>query len=315
MRAVEFIVEGYREAQQEFSQVHNNPEEVKDTISKYRNLVDRNQVQGEERNIDAWRKKGWANFKNFVDQKSTEVSRSQVKRAKIPGGDEAVLVSNKDWHITVPLNKAASCNIGSNTDWCTTKFDRTHYERYEKEGVVLVYCIRADRKKWAVAIYPEQYNDEHGRRYEIFDQQDNSIDDAEFYQQTGGLTVHMLEKLALSNPKVAERERKRTELPFDVIPADQMHFSNYSDAVKYCHKLGNGWRLPTQDEAEKIMAAIYRKQIKTPISHCWTSEVYEWQGYQGKVLMVYLSSDDMIENEWIEQDDKSGVIAVRSKKS
>jgi len=74
-----FLIDGYKEAQIDFSK-YGRPEQVKDMISKYRQLVDRNQVQGAERNIDAWRKKGWYEFQRYVFDKSQEHSKTQKKK-------------------------------------------------------------------------------------------------------------------------------------------------------------------------------------------------------------------------------------------
>ena len=247
MRAYEIIVEGYKEAQAEFS-TSTDPEVVKQTIADYRTLVDRNQVQGDERNIDVWRKKGWEQFKQFVDSKSNTVSKSQIKQARIPGGESIVLQKDTDWLITVPTNKAASCNLGSGTDWCTTKFEQEHYEKYAKRGVVLIYCIHSSGKKWAIAIYPEHT----GLRYDKFDINDNKLDDTTFYEQTG-LQPSSLVKLANENKQVIEYRDKQLELPVDVLVDKLKGGLDYEAADAYCKSLGDGCRLPTFDELVQIM--------------------------------------------------------------
>ena len=55
MLVSELLNEGYKEAQSEFSLVAGE-EVAKEIISKYQELVDKNQVHGSERNIDYWRK-------------------------------------------------------------------------------------------------------------------------------------------------------------------------------------------------------------------------------------------------------------------
>jgi hypothetical protein len=274
MRIFEILNEGYKEAQAEFA-TKDDPEVVKQAISDYRKLVDRNQVQGDERNIDSWRKKGWEQFKQFVDSKANTVSKSQIKQARIPGGESIVLKKDKDWLITVPMNKAASCNLGSGTDWCTTKFERHHYERYAKLGVVLIYCIHSSGKKWALAMYPDHIASESGVEYELFDINDNKLSDTEFYQQTG-LTPFALMKAANANKQVRAYRDKQLELPIDVL-VDKMKVGlDYEAAKAYCRSFGNGWRLPTESELFEInkSAQYFHWVEKQPVRY-WESNDYD----------------------------------------
>jgi hypothetical protein len=305
MRAFEFIIEGYKEAHAEFSANHANPEEVKDTISRYRHLVDRNQVQGDERNIDAWRKQGWDHFKRFVDQKSNEVSRSQIKRAKIPDAQAVTLRSDNEWHIVVPTNKAASCNIGSNTDWCTTKYNKPHYDEYTKDnGVVLIYCIRHDRKKWAIAIYPDH------KTFEFFDQNDNTLSADEFFNQTN-LNPTAIIQTALSNSQVQTFQAKNAELPFDV-GVDKSIPMTYHEAIAYCQKLGTGWRLPTEEEATTFLNAVISGVIKIPINRCWIDDAYE---EDNECAVAMIDSMQMIDVQYFNLTKKYPILPVRSKSS
>jgi len=64
MRLYEVLKEGYKEAQSEFSTV-SGPDTARQVIDSYKQLVTKNQVQGNERNIDWWRKQGWDAFNKF----------------------------------------------------------------------------------------------------------------------------------------------------------------------------------------------------------------------------------------------------------
>jgi hypothetical protein len=114
------FVEGYKEATAEFTTASNDKAEVDKVIAQYRELVNRNQVKGDEKNIDWWRKQGWDKFKEFVSSKSQEKSITQVKRSK-DEGDSHTIAENATWLIVVPLDKDASCFHGKYTDWCTSK--------------------------------------------------------------------------------------------------------------------------------------------------------------------------------------------------
>ena len=182
MRATEFtnvLLEGYKEATVEFSQQADNAT-VADTLAKYRDLVNRNQVQGNERNIDYWRKQGWAAFKQFVDAKSLEKSKTQIKRKKVVG-NSVTLKEDDNWLVVIPLDKEASCFHGKNSDWCTTKPNQTNFEDYfYNREVVLIYCLQKQTGgMWAIAGHEDL------EQVEMFDQQDNTLTEAQFKQQTG----------------------------------------------------------------------------------------------------------------------------------
>lgn len=179
MRYIEFkLVEGYREVTQKFSQ-SADPAEVEKIIAAYRDLVNRNQVQGNERNIDWWGKQGWENFARFVQAKSQQKSQTQIKRRKDVGQSHTI-EENDRWLVVIPLDKAASCFHGKDTDWCTTKPNHDYFEKYFRdENVTLIYFLeKASGSKWAMAVYSNGEVD-------YFDKNDKELDQGQFEAQTG----------------------------------------------------------------------------------------------------------------------------------
>lgn len=179
MRFREFkLVEGYKEVTQKFAQ-EADAEQVKKVIAQYRDLVNRNQVQGNERNIDWWSKQGWESFQKFVNAKSQQQSQTQQKKRK-KTGQSYTLAENDQWLIVVPLDKDASCFHGKGTDWCTTKPDHDYFEQYFRDdNVTLIYFLQKQTgAKWAAAVYPNGEAD-------FFDKNDNSIGNRDLADQTG----------------------------------------------------------------------------------------------------------------------------------
>lgn len=174
------IVEGYREVTQKFSQTAD-PNEVKKIIDAYRDLVNRNQVQGNERNIDWWGKQGWGNFVKFVQAKSQQSSQTQIKKRSNVGNSYTIEETDQ-WLVVVPLDKDASCFHGKDSDWCTTKPTRGYFEKYFRDQyVTLIYFLQKQTgAKWAMAVY----QDGDGN-VEYFDKNDNSLTKEEFDAQTG----------------------------------------------------------------------------------------------------------------------------------
>jgi len=176
MKVYEIIVEGYKEVAQKFAQ-SADPDAVNKIIASYKELVNRNQVRGNERNIDWWGKQDWSRFQQFVTAKSQQKSQTQQKKA-VGKGDSHILAENDQWLIVVPLNKDASCFHGKDTDWCTTKQTQSNFEQYFRDtGVTLIYFLQKQTgNKWAIAVHDEM---------EYFDKNDRTLTKQEFDRQTG----------------------------------------------------------------------------------------------------------------------------------
>ncbi|CAB4133491.1 hypothetical protein UFOVP257_219 [uncultured Caudovirales phage] len=205
MRHFDFIInEGYPEAQKEFAVASGDPATATQLITQFRTLVSKNQVQGNERNIDWWRKQGWQPFSKFVSQKSQEPTKTQVKRQKV-AGRSITIMENDQWLVVIPLDKEASCFHGKNSDWCTTKQFQPYFENYfYNRGVTLVYCLQKQTGgMWAIAAHRKLEG-----KWEIFDQQDRSITDGEFTKQTG-LDVKSIVDVALGDVHQPEVEKSR----------------------------------------------------------------------------------------------------------
>jgi hypothetical protein len=190
MRINEIIYEGYKEATAEFTTASNDKAEVDKVIAQYRELVYRNQVKGDEKNIDWWRKQGWDKFKEFVSSKSSEKSITQVKRSK-DEGDSHTIAENSTWLIVVPLDKDASCFHGKNTDWCTAKPFASFFEIYfYKDEVTLIYCLnKKTGDKWAIAGHKKLDG-----KAEYFDKNDKSLTKEQFDARTGLKSDNLLKK-------------------------------------------------------------------------------------------------------------------------
>jgi hypothetical protein len=141
-------------------------------------LVNRNQVQGNERNIDWWGKQGWDRFQQFVDVKSQQQSQTQQKK-RANQGESHTIDETPEWLIVVPLDKDASCFHGKDTDWCTTKPTANYFHQYFRDSAItLIYFLQKQTgRKWAIAV-----NDSGDA--EFFDQQDQHLSQGDFDRQT-----------------------------------------------------------------------------------------------------------------------------------
>jgi len=205
MKIQELLFEGYRETIAAFNQVADK-EEVKTTVDQFRDLVNRNQVQGNERNIDWWRKQGWEKFSAFVADKQTQASKTQIKR-KRAAGKSITLKETPNWLIVVPLDHTASCFHGRNTNWCTAR-PASHYfdEYFLDRSITLIYCInKTTGEKYAIAYHPDV------NEIEMFDGDDKSITTDEFESATG-FDPHSLIKMVPHGGDITNERRIRRQL-------------------------------------------------------------------------------------------------------
>lgn len=244
MRAHEFIIEGYKEATADWYPIADN-KDVDSQIAKYKELVNRNQISGNERNIDYWRKQGWEKFKSFLDNMDT-TSKTQIKRSKVEG-NSITLLENDKWLVVIPLDKNASCFHGKDTNWCTTKADASHFENYYySKDITLIYCInKRTNQKWAISGHQKV------ETLELFDKQNNPIDEATFKKQTGmdarklfnlSVSQHQ-EQISASKVEYVERlNRIKQILPTistrnDTLEKDLLYTKEASQTVRYIQRL------------------------------------------------------------------------------
>jgi hypothetical protein len=193
------LIEGYKEATAEFSAI--SPD-APAKIEQFRALVNKNQAQGDERNIDYWRKQGWEAFVAFIDSKSGP-TKTALKRKKVVG-QSITLREDDEWLIVIPLDKDASCFHGKNSDWCTTKYNHPHFEKYfYDKKAILIYCLNKQNSgMWAIARYKQATGG-----MDILDQQDKKITAKQLKAQTGLDAAELVElALAQSEPIVAARD-------------------------------------------------------------------------------------------------------------
>lgn len=198
-----FIVEGYKEVTIKFVAQGLDSAQVKKTLEQFRDLVDRNQVQGQERNIDWWAKNStFADLTKFLQQKSLDTTKSQLKRGKALGRSVTIM-ETPQWLVVIPLDKDASCFHGRDSDWCTTKRNQNHYEDYfYNREIILIYCInKLTGQRWAIANYKHvDFEDDdinlqelkNNKWAELFDQKDNKLTVQEFQKQTGLDPLHLM---------------------------------------------------------------------------------------------------------------------------
>ena len=200
MRYCEFILEDYKTAKVAFAKQGADPSEIDQIISTYKDLHKKNQFQGDEKNIDWWAKQGWEAFKQRVNIIAQTPTRTALKRSKIQGKAIELASPSPNWEIYIPLDKEASCNIGSGTDWCTTKRAQNFFENYFYDrGIILIYFIGST--KYAIAMHPDL------AKMEFFNKADKSLTRAEF-EKAVGIKVDEIRPLVMQHVDTIKAEQQ-----------------------------------------------------------------------------------------------------------
>jgi len=210
MRIFELLAEGYPDTISAFK-AFAAADVVQKTVGQFRDLVNRNQVQGNERNIDWWRKQGWEKFSQFVSDNAAQATKTQVKRRRAIG-QSITLEETPDWLIVIPLDHDASCFHGRGSDWCTARPTAHYFDDYFlNKDVNLIYCInKTSGDNWAIATHPNL------DQLELFDQQNQSITAEQFHSATG-FDPNLLVKLIPHNdPRIAQVKTVRRALLADI---------------------------------------------------------------------------------------------------
>ena len=187
-----YLFESYKDAVEKFSQ-----EEDKETVNQYldsfKQLAKKGIVTGQEKDIGYWIKQGWYDFKEFVDGKSKEKTKSQTKQSKKK--DTIIAHEDDEKMVVIPLTKDASCFYGKGTRWCTaaTESENHFIDYFYRFNIVLFYVfMKNSGEKYASAYSFNQ------REFEYFDELDEDISRNQFENETG-ITSNQLNKFFTRN--------------------------------------------------------------------------------------------------------------------
>ena len=285
------LIEGYKEAQVEFGSVAGE-EAAKQSIDQFRYLVNRNQVQGNERNIDYWRKQGWDQFSAFVQDRSLERSKTQEKRSKLQGRS-VTLHEDPNWLVVVPVDKDASCFHGKNTAWCTTKPFARFFELYfYQDNVDLIYFLRKETgDKWAIAVHQAKIRGDD--IIELFDRNDLLITARQFQQQTGFDPEDYIERVAGE----------------DVTSATKVTRGEYQAARARIQKLRPFTNLPAGTNVNAIQRDLWlTKNLTAIVEFCANASHQRWPKIEPMMLeepdYAVTYANQVIRGPWPELEEK-----------
>jgi len=154
-----YVVADFKTAKVAFLK-ESNPELVDSYIDTFKKIKDKNQIKDlEAKDIDKWAKKGWGDFKKFVD--SFEGKKTKSEELKVTREQGVKLIAeNEGWLVYKILTKDACIFYGANTKWCITETDKDHFINYSEKGDFYFYISKDKPKtdRWAKIAYLSEVN-------------------------------------------------------------------------------------------------------------------------------------------------------------
>jgi len=102
---------------------------VKDYLSKFKSLRDKNKLSGDEKNIDLWAKKSFEDFQKAVDKLSEVKTKTEKKKEARTEGAK-LIAENDGWKVYEITSHKAAMLYGSDTKWCITEADGRQYNSH-----------------------------------------------------------------------------------------------------------------------------------------------------------------------------------------
>jgi len=119
---------------------------TKDLLVKYTTIFHKNISKFTKKDINQY--KTWDEFEKAVLPVKEEAERREQDKKAEEGTKK--LFETKDWLLVRPLSHESSCKYGAGTKWCTTmKNDKTYFERYTKEDLLLYLINKNTNTKFA----------------------------------------------------------------------------------------------------------------------------------------------------------------------
>lgn len=298
------LLEGYKEAQYEFAAA-SDPTTASNTIAMYKDLVNRNQFLGNERNIDWWRKQTWEKFSKTVSIKSRQMTTTREKRSRSTG-NSIILDETLEWLIVIPLDKDASCFHGKHTDWCTAKPYTNSFETYFHGNMTLVYCLQLQTgKKWAIVVYdgnahqPVFVNDrDNVISVESF-KTDTRLDPTKYIQLVGDELITQPVQVRRSSHTALTQEVKRLLMGVDSpnleLEQKLLALNNLNIMLDYCIRVGKRW-----DRFERYLVASPIDTFRIATEYASNVVQGRWLEFERSLLksIPRMTGDDELEPLW-----------------
>jgi len=118
-----------------------------------------------------------------IDELKNEVSKSESRHIEKEMEKQVQKISDdEEWLVLRPLTYESSKKYGSNTKWCTTHNERSYFDKYTKNGILIYFINKKTGVK--VAVYKSIKHKDNNissvvKEFSFWDQKDVRIDSME----------------------------------------------------------------------------------------------------------------------------------------
>jgi hypothetical protein len=277
MRYHQLLNESFPLAKQEWEK-EANPADVDKYITKFKQLVAKNIVKNQDRDINIWRKHGWEAFKAYVDDRSEFKTRREYKKP-INSGDAIEVLKHGEWTVWLPLDIYSNVRLTDGKVWCTGNFNSGEFDYVFKEGFILYVLSPTNPGGWAV-VYSDRI-----KAFCYYDSSDNASDEPDDFIEDTGIKPAMLKKALKPHAKAIEAARDEH---FSTGIVSQMNALGYIDSDKL---------MPRNDKLENL---ILSKRDR-PYALMYAKAVGSENWPEGKALVLdalkheYRAAKDYVE--------------------
>jgi hypothetical protein len=139
----------FKTSKEKFLQQGVEEQEITITFDSFKEAASKNKIKNiDEKNIDWWAKKPWAEFKRFIEDLSETKTKGEEIKTKANDGAE-LRAEDDNWVVYKILTQDACIFYGTNK-WCISKEGSIHYDSYSKQNdfYFLLSKNRGKDDKW-----------------------------------------------------------------------------------------------------------------------------------------------------------------------
>ena len=212
-----------------------------------------------------------------------------------------LLFDGDDWEVWTPLTFEGSKLLRRGAVWCTGGDDRTHYDRYTREGMLYVIINKENmKKKYQLFVPYIDYDARHGREFR--DENNDEVSFRKFCNENPELLDFFLTQDIVLNsypnlddPDVDDEWSEDKEMEVE----DEYHLRYIEDT----YEIGFGYYLPwmtqeckyiSSDDVEEIIKSGF---FESGNFSGWDSDSYYINTYRTIDFVEYIQWDDTALND------------------
>lgn len=115
----------------------------------------------------------------FADVKSNKETKRDAFAELFEKGEASMVLDNAKWRVAIPHTENAACQLGQNTEWCTSAKNNSLFDHYNKDGDLYIILKKGESEgaRWQFQWEGMQFMDEHDHPVSLY----------QFFKENGDL--------------------------------------------------------------------------------------------------------------------------------